>query len=68
MTKQEAIKAMLDGKKVRHTRYFSDSEWVTAISPSVYLFEDGVKCDSYIFWAYRNNEGFNNDWEIFNPQ
>jgi len=65
MTKQDAIEAMLEGKKVRHANYFSDNEWVTALSPSVYLFEDGVKCDARMFWADRSGIGFESDWELF---
>lgn len=40
MTKEEAIRAMSEGKKVRH-RYFSKDEWVTINSSGLYEFEDG---------------------------
>lgn len=49
MTKEEAIRAMSEGKKVRH-RYFSKDEWVTINSSGLYEFEDGVKVDSSLFW------------------
>lgn len=39
MTKEEAIRAMSEGKKVRH-RYFSKDEWVTINSSGLY--EDGT--------------------------
>jgi hypothetical protein len=64
MTKQEAISEMLKGNKVTH-RHFSDDEWVTALSPSVYLFEDGVKVDAGLFWEDRSSSAFESDWEIF---
>ena len=48
MTKEEAIRAMSEGKKVRH-RYFSKDEWVTINSSGLYEFEDGVKVDSSLF-------------------
>lgn len=41
MTKEEAIRAMSEGKKVRH-RYFSKDEWVTINSSGLYEFEDGI--------------------------
>lgn len=49
MTKEEAIRAMSEGKKVRH-RYFSKDEWVTINSSGLYEFEDGIKVDSSLFW------------------
>lgn len=48
MTKEEAIKAMSEGKKVRH-RYFSRDEWVTMNSAGLYEFEDGVIVGPYLF-------------------
>lgn len=49
---EEAIRAMSEGKKVRH-RYFSKDEWVTVNSSGLYEFEDGVKVDSSLFWMDR---------------
>lgn len=43
MTKQEAITAMREGKKVTH-RYFSSNEWMTFDNDGKILLEDGVKC------------------------
>lgn len=54
MTKEEAIRAMSEGKKVRH-RYFSKDEWVTINSSGLYEFEDGVKVDSSLFWMDRQD-------------
>ena len=40
MTKQEAIEAMREGKKVTH-RYFSSDEWMTIKAGNIITFEDG---------------------------
>lgn len=48
MTKEEAIKAMSEGKKVRH-RYFGPDEWVSMNSNGLYVFEDGVMVDPSLF-------------------
>lgn len=54
MTKEEAIRAMSEGKKVRH-RYSSKDEWVTINSSGLYEFEDGIKVDSSLFWMDRQD-------------
>lgn len=64
MTKEEAIQAMKEGKKLTH-RYFTSKEWVTMKEDGSYLFEDGVSCSALEFWTLRGQEGFNIDWEIF---
>lgn len=61
MTKEEAIRAMSEGKKVRH-RYFSKDEWVT--SSGLYEFEDGVKVDSSLFWMDRQDSYWNDGWSL----
>jgi len=63
MTKQEAIKAMSEGKKVTH-RHFSSNEWVT-IDGNQILLEDGVKCSTYEFWKWRTDPSWDSDWDIF---
>lgn len=63
MTKEEALKAMSEGKKIRH-RYFSSDEWITQLSNGDYLLEDGVKCLPYEFWDYRTDPIWLTDWEI----
>ena len=62
LTKIEAIKAMMAGKKVRH-KYFSPDEWVT-IEGGHFLFEDGVKCSPTMFWMDRYQPDWQYDWEI----
>lgn len=63
MTKYEAMKAMQDGKKVRHG-YFDDNEWMKRHSPGYYQFEDDVVINQSEFWSIRNSEAWNQDWEI----
>lgn len=59
MTKEEAIRAMSEGKKVRH-RYFN--EWVTINSSGLY--EDGIKVDSSLFWMDRQDSYWNDGWSL----
>lgn len=63
MTKEEAIKAMSEGKKVRH-KYFSAEEWVT-MKNGEYLFEDGYSVLPELFWYDRQDSYWNNDWEYY---
>lgn len=68
MTKQEAIQAMKEGKKVTHI-HFLKSEWVKSDpTGSFYEFEDGVKCDSNFFWMDRKQESWNEDWSLYNSR
>lgn len=66
MTKEEAIKAMSEGKKVRH-RYFSRDEWITMNSAGLYEFEDGVIVGPPLFWMDRQESYWNEGWELFKP-
>ena len=50
MTREEAIKAMSEGKKVRH-RYFGPDEWVT---PMVYMY---LRTLHYSGWIDRSHIG-----------
>ena len=65
MTKDEAIKAMLQGEKVSH-RFFGKDEAMMLLDPvkNIYLFEDGVKIDAQSFWSIRMDEDWLEDWEI----
>ena len=68
MTKQEAITAMCEGKKVTH-RYFTSDEWVKSNqNGTIYILEDGVECSSFEFWRWRTDEAYLSDWEIFIEQ
>lgn len=62
LTREEAMEAMLQGKKVRH-RYFSDEEYMTIENGKI-LLEDGVKCSYEEFWKYRNLEGWKDGYEL----
>jgi hypothetical protein len=64
LTKQEAIQAMLEGKKVTH-QYFSEKEWVKMSTSGMYLFEDGYTCPSELFWQDRKGEGWQTGWYEF---
>lgn len=61
MTKQEAIWAMEEGKKVTH-RYFSSDEWISLVDRRI-ISEDGVRHDS--FWELHTDAAYETDWEIF---
>lgn len=60
MTKQEAIWAMEEGKKVRH-RYFAHDEYIFQKDLHI-ISEDGVTHDS--FWEQHTGEAYESDWEI----
>lgn len=63
MTKQEAIQAMKQGKRVRH-RFFSQDEWMTQYSNGQIIFEDGVKVNMALFWSDRTGPAWQDGWEI----
>lgn len=68
MTKEEAIAAMREGKKVKHM-YFEDYEWMKLSPDGLYQFEDGSMIDSSLFWEDRkDNESWNVEWEVFKNQ
>jgi predicted RNA-binding protein with EMAP domain len=64
MTKLEAIRAMREGKKVRHY-YFSPDEWMSMTSKGMYLLEDSVVCSPAEFWKWRSEKEWDSDWEIY---
>ena len=65
MTKDEAIAAMLQGKKITHA-LFIDGEWVRMLDKvqNIYIFEDGTKVAADFFWKYRSHELWQDGWEI----
>ena len=68
MNKREAIQAMRDGKKVRHSS-FSLKEWMKGdYSQDEYIFEDGVRVSQYQFWKIRQKESWWNGWSIVEEQ
>lgn len=62
MTKQEAIKALKEGKELKH-RYFSENEWVRQ-QGCIMIFEDNVRCPQEEFWRYRTDTGWETGWKI----
>ena len=64
MTKDEAIQAMREGKKVRHY-YFSPDEWMTLTTGGMYLLGDGVVCTPAEFWKWRPEVQWELNWEIY---
>ena len=64
MTKEEAIEAMKQGKKVTHS-YYTEDEWMTSNPEGdVYTFDDGVKFDSVKFWTLRFHKSWDEGWKI----
>ncbi len=63
MTKQEAIKAMSEGKKVTH-RYFTSDEYMSMCNDMI-LLEDGVECSPNEFWKYRTGSAWDDGYELF---
>ena len=62
MTKEEAITAMKEGKKVRH-RFFGKEEWMTIENGKI-LLEDNVVCDTLEFWRFRTDESWKDGYEL----
>lgn len=64
MTKQEAIQAMQDGKKVRH-EYFMDDEFISMTDNEIFD-EKGYKMRgaNFDFWTDRKGEAWENGWSI----
>ena len=63
MTKEDAILAMLGGKKVTH-RHFGPEEWATMENGRIVL-EDNVHCCPEEFWKWRRDPSYDNDWSIY---
>ena len=68
MNKQEAIKSMSEGKRVRHRNSSSD-ERMSQLPNGDYLLEDdvlpGVTCTSEEFWKYRTDAKWDDGYELF---
>lgn len=63
LTKEEAIQAMLKGKKVTH-KYFNDDEYMF-MEDDLFVFDDGMKLTQKEFWL--SNRGFEwlTDWDYY---
>jgi hypothetical protein len=65
MTKSEAQLHLMMGSKITH-KYFADNEFIKkANNPKFLEDERGYLLDSVEFWRYRNDEHFNDGWELF---
>lgn len=62
MTKQEAIAAMLEGKKITHY-YFSKDEFIYLKNGKIHD-EKGYNIDSE-FWMWRHSKDWQTDWSIY---
>lgn len=60
MSKEEAIQAMKEGKKVTH-RFFSSDEWMT-IENGFLLLEDGVRISLEDFFNFRSDSLWDNGY------
>ncbi len=54
MTKAEAEKEMLQGKKVTHT-FFLDHEWISMKDEDTIVTDDGFEVPKDEFWKHRVN-------------
>ena len=64
MTKNEALKALEEGKKITH-KYFSNDEYICKCDSEFYMCESGYMPIGD-FWNYRQSPDWDNDWSIFN--
>lgn len=64
MNKQEAVQAIKSGKKVTHS-WFSSDEWMTRGTILAIQFEDGVECSFIEFFAYRDDESWDDGYSIY---
>ncbi len=62
MNREDAIKAMKQGKKVTH-RFMSWNEYIYMIGDVLYDEEDCI-LNFEEFWKHRNVENWNKDWSI----
>jgi hypothetical protein len=75
MTKQEAIKAMSEGKKVTH-RFFEKDEYVkmrefgsvAQTDPSIYWLSGKYQVSATMFWNDRSGQHWETDWSIWSSQ
>lgn len=63
MTKEEAIQAMKNGRKVRHC-YFSKEEWMTMNSDGMVVLEDGVICTLEDIYRWRTSKNWEDGYEV----
>jgi len=64
MTKEEAIQAMREGKKVTH-EYCSDDEYLYERNDGKIVTEEGYTVTND-FWSYRTSPGWQINWSVIN--
>lgn len=64
MNKEEAFKAMKEGKKVSH-KYFNSKEWMTLTKDGLIEFEDGVVCEQEEFFKFRTSDAWEDGYKLF---
>lgn len=61
MTKEEALKQLLQGKRVKHIPTFPNDS--IRLSNGRYYWEDGNSLSVEAFWHYRTEHNYNDNWE-----
>lgn len=65
MNKQEAIEAMLEGKKLTH-RYFTNEEWISMKDEDTMIDENGYTWHPDIFWKDRESgDMWDTGWSLY---
>lgn len=65
MNKDDAIRAMYDGKRVTH-RWFSSHEWMTIdAKKKKFKFEDGYSVSFDAFWILRDDFSWQDGWKLY---
>jgi hypothetical protein len=64
MTKQEALKAAREGKKITH-KYFDPKEWFYIGKDGTIVMEDGVECDPEDFFKWRKAGYWDDGYELW---
>ena len=67
MTKEQAIAAMMLGKKITH-QYFGNEEWIRMAPDGRYETEDGYLINPALFWIDHKWEQWESGYSIFNEQ
>ena len=63
MSKEEAIQAMKEGKRLTH-RLFAADEWMT-MQEGMVILEDGVVCTPRYYWQWRTDPGWDDGYKLF---
>jgi hypothetical protein len=64
MTKEQALQALREGKKVTH-RLFAYNEWMKLVAGDTIVFEDGVHLSISDFFHHRNEKEWSDGYYLF---